>query len=502
MTAHRLSPDGRVAVIGGGPSGIIAAKELAEAGLAPVIYERSRSLGGQWNAGAPHSGVWPGMRANTSGSMTCFSEAPAPAGWPLFPRAELVRDHLVAYAERHELEVRLGVSVTAVRPVADSWEVAIADEAADTQETERVAGVVAASGRFATPAMPAEKTDFASRVQISHAAAYRGRDRFRGRRVLVVGNSISGLEIAADLAQDPSITVISSARRARWIIPKLAVGVPADQRWFTAFAALLGRTLAPAELAGYLASELQAQAGNPAAVGGLQPDPDLLVCGLAQCQSYLPLVAEGRIDVRPGIAAIAGDAVRFADGTYCVVDQVLFATGYERTLPYLANAPAPGDLVLETLDPARSGLGVMGQYVLHGAYLPVLELQARWLAGVWTGINDIQSVPPVPPALPYYPHHVLAEAFAMAAGVWPDPDRYAALTEALRFGPMLPERYRIASDPAAAQRFATATAGFSAPAEQIDLYRALTADNGGRVARAAVDAGSAHQSTINHQGEA
>src|SRR5450759_2368253 len=187
MTAHRLSPDGRVAVIGGGPSGIIAAKELAEAGLAPVIYERSRSLGGQWNAGAPHSGVWPGMRANTSGSMTCFSEAPAPAGWPLFPRAELVRDHLVAYAERHELEVRLGVSVTAVRPVADSWEVAIADEAADTQETERVAGVVAASGRFATPAMPAEKTDFASRVQISHAAAYRGRDRFRGRRVLVVG---------------------------------------------------------------------------------------------------------------------------------------------------------------------------------------------------------------------------------------------------------------------------------------------------------------------------
>jgi hypothetical protein len=60
--------------------------------------------------------------------------------------------------------------------------------------------------------------------------------------------------------------------------------------------------------------------------------------------------------------------------------------------------------------------------------------------------------------------------------VWPGPDEHPELTDSLRFGPLLPERYRIESDPAATERFAAATAGFHAPAEQLGLYAALTAD--------------------------
>src|SRR4029450_222207 len=100
MDTHTLSPSSRIAVVGGGPSGIVVARELLEAGLEPTVFEQGDGLGGQWNAGAPHSGVWPGMRANTSGAVTRVSELPAPGSWPLFPRAEEVRDHLAAYAER------------------------------------------------------------------------------------------------------------------------------------------------------------------------------------------------------------------------------------------------------------------------------------------------------------------------------------------------------------------------------------------------------------------
>lgn len=472
MSAHRLEPGSAVAVVGGGPSGIVAAKELAEVGLRPVILERSASLGGQWNAGAPHSGVWPGMRANTSAAMTRFSDAPTPRAWPVFPRAEQVRDELVAYAERYRLPARLDVAVTTVRPVAEGWEVVTADEATGALEAMRVAAVVAATGRFARPALPPEAGEFGARVELHHAVAYRGPGAFRGRRVLVIGNSISGLEIAADLAHDPSITVVSSARRPRWIVPKLARGVPADQQWFTAFAAFLDRILMPEQLADWLARSLEADAGNPAAVGGLRPDRDLLACGIGQAQSYLPLVAEGRIDVRPGIAAVDGDRVTFADRSSCVVDSVIFATGYECHLPYLEDPP--DDLVLLTLDPARPGLALMGQYVLHGPYLPVLELQARWLAGVWTGAHDLRDAPPVP-ALPHYPHHVLAEAFATAARVWPHPEDHPELTRVLRFGPMLPERYRLSTDPEAALRFASATVGFTAPPEHVALHAGLAA---------------------------
>ena len=118
----------------------------------------------------------------------------------------------------------------------------VEDVATGRIDTLRVDGIVAASGRFTVPQIPAELR-FGDGVEVLHSSAYRGPARFAGRRVLVVGNSISGLEIASDLAHDPTITVVSSSRRPRWIVPKLTAGVPADHVGFTAFAALLGRTL-------------------------------------------------------------------------------------------------------------------------------------------------------------------------------------------------------------------------------------------------------------------
>ena len=94
MHTTALPNDARIAVIGGGPAGIATAKELAERGFAVQVLEASDDLGGQWHTGAAHSGIWPGMRANTSGVMTRFSDRPAPDGWPVFPTAEQVRDEL------------------------------------------------------------------------------------------------------------------------------------------------------------------------------------------------------------------------------------------------------------------------------------------------------------------------------------------------------------------------------------------------------------------------
>jgi dimethylaniline monooxygenase (N-oxide forming) len=474
MTTHTLTPGARVAVVGGGPAGIVMAKELLEAGLEPVVLERSGGLGGQWNAGAQHSAVWPGMCANTSGAMTRFSELGVPEDWPLFPRAEQVRGQLVAYAERFGVttRVRLGARVLSALPAGDGWDVVVEDVVDGSSERMRVAGVVGCSGRFAQPRIPDDLGPFAPHVEVLHASAYRGREPFRGRRVLVVGNSISGLEIASDLALDGAIDVVSSARRPRFIIPKLSRGVPADQEWFTAFAGLLGQTLEPEQLEAGLRAALLAAAGDPAAAGGLSPDPHLLATGLSQCQHYLPLVAEGRIAVRPGIARVDDEVVTFADGSSAAIDAVILATGYDVSLPYLEGDVGP--LVGLTFDAARPGLALMGQYVLHGPYMPVLELQARWIAAVWTGARDLASAPPLP-ELPFYVHHQLAGAFGDAVGATPDLVAHPYLADALLFGPMLPERYRL-DDPAAAARFAAATAGFTPPADQVELHAALFGD--------------------------
>ena len=96
----RLREGARVAIVGAGPSGLAAAKHALEAGFDTTVFEAGDDLGGQWHTTAAHSGVWPGMRTNTSRAMTAFSDFPAPADLALHPAAEQVHAYLRAYAER------------------------------------------------------------------------------------------------------------------------------------------------------------------------------------------------------------------------------------------------------------------------------------------------------------------------------------------------------------------------------------------------------------------
>src|SRR3954454_19721468 len=114
----RLRDGARIAVIGAGPSGLVAAKHAIEARFDVAVFEAGDALGGQWNTTAAHSGVWPGMRTNTSRAMTAFSDFPAPADFALHPRAEQIRDYLAAYARAFGVErrIRYGTRVAEVRP--------------------------------------------------------------------------------------------------------------------------------------------------------------------------------------------------------------------------------------------------------------------------------------------------------------------------------------------------------------------------------------------------
>jgi len=79
-----------VAIVGAGPSGLVAAKQALDAGFDVTVFEASDDLGGQWYTTAAHSGVWPAMHTNTSRAMTAFSDFDAPADYPLHPTAEQI----------------------------------------------------------------------------------------------------------------------------------------------------------------------------------------------------------------------------------------------------------------------------------------------------------------------------------------------------------------------------------------------------------------------------
>jgi cation diffusion facilitator CzcD-associated flavoprotein CzcO len=141
---ERLDAGARVAVIGAGPGGLVAAKEAIEAGFEVTVFEASDDLGGQWNTAAAHSGIWPGMRTNTSRAMTAFSDFPPPPTHELHPFAEQVHDYLRSYADAFGVaeRIRFHTRVDDVRP---AWLV----------DGEPFNAVIVATGRFRRPVLPA-----------------------------------------------------------------------------------------------------------------------------------------------------------------------------------------------------------------------------------------------------------------------------------------------------------------------------------------------------------
>jgi hypothetical protein len=226
-------------------------------------------------------------------------------------------------------------------------------------------------------------------------------------------------------------------RRQRYVLQKLAAGVPTDHVAFTRFAALAAAVLPPPVLAQGLRHLVVSSAGSPEQVGAPRPMDDIFAAGLTQSQHYLSLVAEGRIHVRPWMAGIAGRDVTFADGSAETADAILLGTGYRLSLPFLAPDVAQMldldeqhiDLHDHTFHPDLDGIAFLGLFDQVGPYLPVLELQARWLAYGWSGVMPMPGTAAMrrgvaacralrgrPQAAPM---HAMALLFARNAGVEP-----------------------------------------------------------------------------------
>ena len=123
--------------------------------------------------------------------------------------------YLLNYAKRFDLNehVRLNSRVQMVSRVNDEDWLVESTRHGERREAEVFSHVIVASGRFNKPRIPRVKGCERFRGAISHTFDYRNNEEFKERRVLVIGNSISGLEVASELATDPTITVISSCRK-------------------------------------------------------------------------------------------------------------------------------------------------------------------------------------------------------------------------------------------------------------------------------------------------
>ena len=309
-------------VVGAGPAGLAASRELAARGVEHIVLERGE-IGDSWRR------YYDGLVLHTGRHLSSLPGVPFNRSDPLFvPRDRFVR-YLEDYAVRLRLPVRAGIAVTSARRDAGGWSVET------SQGPWRARVLLVATGIAASPVIPIlpGAGGFAGRIR--HSIEYRRPEPFAGRRVLVVGAGNSGGEIAAELARVASPVSIA-IRSGVVVVPREILGIPSQ------YLGMLIRRL-PGALAGPLVGAATALRARrlPAELPRSSASPlhEVPLIGM-----HLPdAIRAGDVRVRPGVVGFEDALVRFADGTADPFDDVVMATGFRAAIDWLEGVVGRDD---------------------------------------------------------------------------------------------------------------------------------------------------------------
>lgn len=342
-----------IVVIGAGQSGLAAAHTLQEAGMPTVVLE----------AGDRPVGSWPDYYDSlTLFSPARYSELPGTA-FPGDPEHYPTRDETVAYLERYaaglDVEIRTESRVVGVEGHGRGFLVH-----PETGPPVSASGVVAATGSFSNPHLPALPGQAGFSGELLHVASYREPKEFAGQRIIVVGGGNSAIQIAHELADHATVTL--ATLDPVQFLPQRPGG--RDIHYWTHATGF--DQLPPEWLAQLVSGPLVSDDGN-----------------------YSQALNTGKYDRRPMFAALDTHAAIWADGTRDPVDAVILATGYRPSLDYLADLGALDDHG----HPRHSG----GISTTHpGLVYLGLEFQRSFASNTLRGVGtDAAYV--IPPLLAY-----------------------------------------------------------------------------------------------------
>ncbi|HEV8628059.1 MAG TPA: NAD(P)/FAD-dependent oxidoreductase [Acidimicrobiia bacterium] len=215
-------------IIGAGLSGLCAAVRLGQAGVPYTVVERNPEVGGVWLENR-----YPAAGVDAASHLYSFSFAPA--DWPhYFATRQEVHDYLAGVASRFGVvpNTRFGTEVRSAVWDADrqTWSVDIRT-ADGSEETLEANVLISAVGAFNTPAIPPIPGLDSFSGPVFHTARWPTDVDVDGRRVAVIGNGASAMQVVPAIAERvAALTVL--ARSPHWIAPfdKLHQPVPAPLR--------------------------------------------------------------------------------------------------------------------------------------------------------------------------------------------------------------------------------------------------------------------------------
>ncbi len=405
----------RVLVIGGGISGLAAAKAFRVHGHAVTVAEKAGELGGVWDPARSY----PGVKTQTPRDVYAYPDFPMPRDYPEWPSGAQVHAYLASYAEAHGLRplLRLGTAVEALTPLAggaDGWTARLRDRSGAIAE-ERFDRIVVATGQFSRPnkpVFPGVDAFTTTGGAILHSSEHADATRARGRRVAVLGFSKSATDVAVHAVEEGAASVTVIHRDVAWKIPYFFGGALNFKRilytrlaeaMFLPFDAsparrVAQRLLAPMTWANWRALEALLTLQFGLRRTGLRPTErieDTIHCALGvETPGFYRMIADGRIRALRGtVARYEAGAVVASGGERVEADLVILATGWHQELPFVAERErallvepdGAWRLYRQIVNPRLPNLGFVG---FNSSFATTLsaDLGARWLARYWDGM--------------------------------------------------------------------------------------------------------------------
>ena len=289
-----------VIIVGGGQAGLAAGYHAKQAGLKFVILEATLQTAGSW------PNYYESLQLFSPARYSSLPGVPFPGDPERYPCRDEVIDYLNNYAARFDLPVVKNARVQQVTRKGDNFYIVTSNG----QQYE-ARSVIVATGAFNRPHLPDLPGQESFQGETLHSAAYRNPAPYHHKRVVVVGAGNSAVQIAVELAQVSAVTLTSRSpvhfRRQR----------------------ILGRDIHFwLKVTGIDTLSLPRRKNMPS-------PPSVLDTGI-----YRRAIEQRKPDHKPLFSRFTPDGVIWADGEAETIDTVIFATGYDPNVDFLANASA------------------------------------------------------------------------------------------------------------------------------------------------------------------
>ncbi|KAG1812547.1 uncharacterized protein BJ212DRAFT_1483157 [Suillus subaureus] len=338
-------------VVGAGQCGLSVAARLENLGISTLVLERSDAIGDSWRS------RYESLETNTPRTYNHLPFVTFPEGCGKYIPCRDVADYLENYQRTLGLHVLTSAHISAASYDASSgtWtlSVSISGKASITVTARHLigaTGIGTMGGALPfTPSIPGKNSFLGS---IIHSSKYRSSSCVGAQKVVVVGGGCSAHDIAQDMANHGSRTMLvqrsPTAVVSRQTIDRMLTGyvgqdVPPTEVADCFYVALPLSTLRNSQ---YDTMEIHAHIDqdlreNLSRNGYLLPGPEdnfLHRLSVRRGGYYIDrgcaeLITSGKITVKSGheISHFSPTGMVFDDGSRVMADLVIFATGYSKT---------------------------------------------------------------------------------------------------------------------------------------------------------------------------